>query len=105
MAVAKEAKNSGTYLDKDIWHAIIENHGDGVITPEHVVTHLKGKAINKAKKPAPLKPLPIGQVGAYSSYITGLSQANEDRPLKEEEDENEKWGYTTSRNKAFEDDL
>ena len=105
MAVAKEAKNNGTYLDKDIWHAIIENHGDGVITPEHVVTHLKGKAISKATKPAPLKPLPIGQVGAYSSYLTGLSQANEDRPLKEEEDENEKWGYTTSRNKAFEDDL
>ena len=105
MSVAKEAKNNGTYLDKDIWHAIIENHGDGVITPEHVATHLKAKAISKATKPAPLKPLPIGQVGAYSSYLTGLSQAHEDRPLKEEEDENEKWGYTTSRNKAFEDDL
>ena len=101
MAVAKEAKNNGTYLDKDIWHAIIENHGDGVITPSHVVEHVKGQAIQKAVKPAPLKPLPIGELGAYSKYLKTVGETTEDKPLQQEENENELWGYTASRNDAF----
>ena len=101
MAVAKEAKNNGTYLDKDIWHAIIENHGDGVITPAHVVENVKGRALQKDVKPAPLTPLPIGKAGAYSQYLKTVGEATEDRPLQQEENENELWGYTASRNDAF----
>ena len=105
MAVAKEAKNQGTYLDRDIWHAIIENHGDGVITPQHVVEHVKGVQKQKSVKPAPLKPLPIGEAGAYDKYITTLSQATEDKPLEREENESELWGYRASRRDSFGTDL
>ena len=101
MAVAKEAKSHGTYLDKDIWHAIIENHGDGVVTPEHVVSHVKGVAAQKNVKPAPLQPLPIGKAGAYSDYIKTMSEATEDRPQEREEAESELWGYRSSRNSEF----
>jgi hypothetical protein len=105
MAVAKEAKNNGTHLDKDIWHAIIENHGDGVITPEHVISKVKGDVKQRNTKPAPLKPLPIGQVGAYSQYLKTVSEATEDKPLQQEENENELWGYKASRNDAFKSDF
>jgi hypothetical protein len=101
MAVAKEAKNNGTHLDKDIWHAIIENHGDGVITPAHVVEHVTSRDQNRKVKPEPLKPIPIGKVGAYSQYLKTVGEATEDKPLEQEEKENELWGYTASRNDAF----
>jgi len=105
MAVAKEAKNNGTYLDNDIWHAIIENHGDGVITPAHVVEHVKARAAQKDVKPAPLTPLPIGKAGAYSQYLKTLGETAEDKPLAQEENENELWGYRASRNDAFRSDF
>lgn len=105
MAVAKEAKNNGTHLDKDIWHAIIENHGDGVVTPAHVVEHVKGREKQKNVKPGPLKPLPIGGPGAFSQYIKTVSEATEDKPQEQEEKENELWGYRASRNGAFGSDF
>jgi hypothetical protein len=105
MNVAREALTHGAHLDKDMWHAIIENHGDGVITPAHVVEHVKGRQMQKAVKPAPLKPLPIGEPGAYDKYIKTLSDATEDKPAQKEEDENELWGYRASRNGAFGSDF
>jgi hypothetical protein len=61
--------------------------------------------MQKAVKPAPLKPLPIGEPGAYDKYIKTLSDATEDKPAQKEEDENELWGYRASRNGAFGSDF
>jgi hypothetical protein len=105
MAVAKEAKSHGTHLDKDIWHAIIENHGDGVITPAHVVEHVKGREKQKSVKPAPLTPLPIGGLGAYDTYLKTLGEAAEDKPEQHEENQSELWGYRASRSDAFGSDF
>jgi hypothetical protein len=109
MSVAKEAKKHGTYLDKDIWHAIIENHGEGVVQPKHVVEHVKGQQIqkefeakNKGKKQGDL-PIPR-RAGAFATYAKNVAGAGEAEELKEEK-ANEDWFGYLSRDGEFRNQL
>jgi hypothetical protein len=105
MGVAKEAKKHGTYLNKDIWNAILEHHGEGVIEPKHVVEHVKGQqmqkefeAKNKGKKQ---KALPISRrPGAFSSYVQNAAGSNEFEERKEAKAD-EDWQSYLSRNEEF----
>lgn len=103
------AKDNGENVGSNkIVDAILKQHGAGVVTRSHLDSALQTMSTPRKKwsEVAPtLKPLPIGGVGAYSSYLTSLNQAQEDKPLEDEANDAEKWGYTTSRNSAFEDDL
>ena len=103
LSVAKTAKSHGTELNRDIWHAIIDAHGEGAVTPQHVIDAVKTSKTPKItdedlyKKQ---KPLPISRrAGAFASYVQNVAGAGESQERKEAHEE-DLWGYL-SRNDEF----
>lgn len=101
LSALRVAKGMGTKLTKDVVSGVIEEHGEGVVKPEHIRTALTVRA--RTKKPdsslADSPALPFKKPGAFARYKEELSTPA-DTAMEKEEREDELWGLT-SRNDNF----
>jgi hypothetical protein len=96
---------SGKKLDRESLHSIIEQHGEGVVTPNYVLSSLQTKATPKVSNEEVRKkqqPLPISRrAGAFSRYMEEVSGAGMETHERNVENEDEDWQSYLSRNNEF----